>query len=74
MPKKKPIVRKPELNRDMPSSNKLSKSLVLVLFQGLDKGLVGGQCPQRTAHMGINNLQTVDIAGIDPSEPVFIPG
>ena len=55
------------------SSDKLGERLVTVVLDRLDKGLVRRQRAQRATHVGIDDLQAVDVAGIDPAEPDGIP-
>ena len=50
----------------------LGELLGLVLFDRLDKSLVRGQRAQRSSHVRIDYLQTVDVAGVDPAESVWV--
>jgi hypothetical protein len=51
-------------------SDQLGKSFSPIFLERFDKRLVRGQRAQCPAHMGVNNLQAVDVAGIDPTESV----
>lgn len=54
----------------MAISDQLCKSLVAILLDRLDERLIRSQCPQGSAHVGIHDLQAVNVARIDPAEPV----
>lgn len=49
----------------------LRENLGSVIFKGFDKGIVGGQRAQCTAHMSVDDLKTVNVTGIDPAETTF---
>ena len=52
--------------------DQLRKGLVAVLLDRLDESLIRSQCSQGSAHVGIHDLQAVDVARIDPAEPRLI--
>jgi hypothetical protein len=55
--------------RDQYGLDKLCQSLVMVILESLDEGLVRGEGSESSAHVSIHNLQAVNVAGIDPAEP-----
>ena len=49
----------------------LGESLVAVVLNSFDEGIVGRQRSKGATHVRVDNLQAVDVAGIDPAEPIF---
>lgn len=48
----------------------LRERFCTTLLKCLDKGIVWRQSAQSPAHVGIDDLETIDIAGVDPSKTV----
>lgn len=48
--------------------HQLSQGLGFVLFDRFDERLIGCQRAESPAHVGVDNLQTINVAGIDPAE------
>lgn len=51
-------------------SDHLRKKLVATVIKSLDESVVRCEGTQCTAHVSVDNLQAVDVAGIDPAETV----
>lgn len=50
----------------------LGESLVAVVLDSLDEGIVRCQRSKGATHVRVDNLQAVDVAGIDPTEPIIL--
>jgi hypothetical protein len=59
--------------RSVISSSASSRKLLQKPLESrsLDKSVIGCTGPQRTLHVGVHNLQAVDVACIDPAESIL---
>lgn len=65
------VIRHDQKRKQGTTLDHLRKRLGAVLLEGVDKGLIRRQGAECTAHVGVDDLQAVDVAGVDPAETVF---